>query len=190
VSAGHEEESPGGVPGQAGTQAGGSAEEHRQRARGQRARCAVLTVSDSRSPATDQGGPLIVGRLEKNGHTVVARGLVPDDAERIERALRGFLEDHSPDLVITTGGTGISSRDTTIEVVERLLDKELDGFGELFRMLSWSQVGSAAMLSRAVAGLAGETVVFALPGSPNAVQIALDRLILPELPHLLWERKR
>jgi molybdenum cofactor biosynthesis protein B len=121
---------------------------------------------------------------------VVARGLVPDDAERIERALRGFLEDHSPDLVITTGGTGISSRDTTIEVVERLLDKELDGFGELFRMLSWSQVGSAAMLSRAVAGLAGETVVFALPGSPNAVQIALDRLILPELPHLLWERKR
>lgn len=167
-----------------------SAEHHRREARAQRATCAVLTVSDSRSETTDGGGPLIVRRLEKKGHTVVARGLVPDDPERIERALHAFLDDHDPDLIITTGGTGISSRDTTIEVVERLLDKKLDGFGELFRMLSWSQVGSAAMLSRSVGGLVRETVVFALPGSPSAVQIALDRLILPELPHLLWERRR
>lgn len=121
---------------------------------------------------------------------MVARGLVPDDPERIDAALHAFLDDHRPDLIITTGGTGISSRDTTIEVVERLLDKRLDGFGELFRMLSWSQVGSAAMLSRSVAGLIGETVIFTLPGSPNAVQVALDRLIIPELPHLLWERRR
>ncbi len=165
-------------------------EEHRQQARGQRASCAVLTISDTRSETSDGGGPLIVRRLEKKGHRVVARGLVPDDPERIDLALRGFLADHEPDLIVTTGGTGISSRDTTIEVIERLLDKKLDGFGELFRMLSWSQVGSAAMLSRSIGGLAGETVIFALPGSPHAVQIALDRLILPELPHLLWERKR
>ena len=170
--------------------AGGSAEEHRERAASQRADCAVLTVSDSRTEASDGGGQLIVRRLEKRGHRVVARGLVRDDPERIDAALRAFLEEHRPDLIVTTGGTGIARRDTTIEVVERLLDKRLDGFGALSRMLSWTQVGSAAMLSRAVGGLAGETVVFALPGSPNAVQLALDRLILPELPHLLWERRR
>ena len=167
-----------------------SAEDHRQTAGQQQAKCAVLTVSDSRSESTDGGGPLIMRRLEKKGHIVVARGLVPDDPERVEATLHAFLENHHPDLIVTTGGTGISTRDNTIEVVDRLLDKRLDGFGELFRMLSWSQVGSAAMLSRAVGGLIGETVIFALPGSPNAVQIALDRLILPELSHLLWERKR
>lgn len=167
-----------------------SAERHRREASGQRAKCAVLTISDSRTEASDSAGPLIVRRLEKKGHTVLARGLVPDDPDRIGRALGAFLEDHQPDLIVTTGGTGISSRDTTVEVVERLLDKRIEGFGELFRMISWSQVGSAAMLSRAVAGLAGETVIFTLPGSPQAVQIALDRLILPELSHLLWERKR
>lgn len=150
----------------------------------------MLTISDSRTEASDSAGPLIVRRLEKKGHTVVARGLVPDDPERIESALDAFLVEHHPDLIVTTGGTGISSRDTTVEVVERLLDKRLEGFGELFRMISWSQVGSAAMLSRAIAGLTGETVLFALPGSPQAVQIALDKLILPELEHLLWERKR
>ena len=167
-----------------------TAEEHRRQAARQSARCAVLTVSDSRSESTDDSGRLIARRLEKKGHTIVARGLVPDDPARIGTALQAFLDDHRPDLIVSSGGTGISSRDTTIEVVERLLDKRLDGFGELFRMLSWTQVGPAAMLSRAVGGLVGETVIFALPGSPNAVQIALDRLILPELPHLLWERRR
>lgn len=167
-----------------------TAEAHRKEAGDQSAICAVLTISDTRTEKTDGAGPLITRRLEKKGHRVIARGMVPDDAERIASALDAFLSEHNPDLVITTGGTGISSRDTTIEVVERRLDKKLEGFGELFRMVSWSQVGPAAMLSRAVAGLAGETVIFALPGSPNAVQLALDRLILPELSHLLWERKR
>jgi len=164
--------------------------DHRDAAGEQHANCAVLTVSDSRTHRTDGGGPIIVRRLESKGHHVVARGLVPDDAERINNALRSWLEDHQPDLIITTGGTGISSRDTTIEVVERLLDKRLDGFGELFRVLSWRQIGPAAMLSRAVGGLAAETVLFALPGSPQAVRLAMDKLIMPELAHLLWERRR
>lgn len=164
--------------------------DHREAAGGQHANCAVLTVSDSRTHRTDGGGPIIVRRLQASGHRVVARGLVPDDADRIESALASWLEDHEPDLVITTGGTGISSRDTTIEVVERLLDKRLDGFGELFRVLSWQHVGPAAMLSRAVGGLVGETVLFALPGSPQAVRLAMDKLIMPELDHLLWERSR
>jgi molybdenum cofactor biosynthesis protein B len=164
--------------------------DHRDEAAGQRANYAVLTVSDSRTHRTDGGGPIIVRRLERAGHHLVTRGLVPDDPERVETVLRTWLSDPAPDLIITTGGTGISSRDNTIEVVDRLLDKRLDGFGELFRVLSWSEVGSAAMLSRAVGGLAGETLVFALPGSPNAVRLAMDKLIVPELSHLLWERSR
>lgn len=167
-----------------------SVEEHRRRAGDRRARCAVLTVSDSRTPASDHSGDLIVERLEAHRHTVAARGLVPDEPDEIAAALASFLDDPRLDLVITTGGTGISSRDTTIEVVERRLDKRLEGFGELFRMLSWDEVGAAAMLSRATAGLAGEILVFALPGSPAAVELALDRLVLPELAHLLWERRR
>jgi molybdenum cofactor biosynthesis protein B len=164
--------------------------DHREAAGRQQADCAVLTVSDSRTHVTDAGGPLIVRRLESIGHHVVARGIVPDEADRIDASIRSWLEDPGPDLVITTGGTGISSRDTTIEVVEALLDKRIDGFGELFRVLSYQHVGPAAMLSRAVGGLAGETLVFALPGSPKAVRLAMDKLILPELDHLLWERKR
>lgn len=167
-----------------------STEEHRRRAGERHARCAVLTVSDSRTAASDRSGDLIVERLEAHRHSVMARALVPDEAESISAALESYLEEHRLDLVITTGGTGISSRDTTIEVVERRLDKHLEGFGELFRMLSWDEVGAAAMLSRATAGLAGETLLFALPGSPAAVELALDRLILPELAHLLWERRR
>lgn len=167
-----------------------SVEEHRRRAAGRRARCAVITVSDSRTPSTDASGDRIVERLAAADHEVVRRALVPDEAERLAAELDDCLVEHPVDLVVTTGGTGISSRDTTIEVVERRLDKHLEGFGELFRMLSFDEIGAAAMLSRSVAGLAGETLVFALPGSAHAVELALDRLILPELSHLLWERKR
>jgi len=128
--------------------------------------------------------------LTQAGHAVDRYELVRDEAKEIAAQLGSWLDHDAFDLIITTGGTGISSRDTTIEVVERLLDKRLDGFGELFRMLSWKQIGAAAMLSRAVGGLAGETLLFTLPGSPNAVSLALKELILPELPHLLWERRR
>lgn len=190
-----------------------STRQHRQLAQGRTARCAVLTISDTRTKETDKGGRLIIESLEAAGHTIIDYDLVADEADQIDPRLRAWLtpppETPSPpkgdtaeqsscsqpgypalDVIITTGGTGIARRDTTIEVVERLLDKKLEGFGELFRMLSWREVGAAAMLSRSVAGLAGETLLFALPGSTNAVTLAMTQLITPELPHLIWERKR
>lgn len=166
------------------------AEEHRDRAAGLTASCAVLTVSDTRTVETDEGGRRVVHGLDGAGHRVVARAIVRDEPTAIEARLREWLGSGEAEVVITTGGTGVSLRDTTVEVVERLLDKRLDGFGELFRMLSYREIGAAAMLSRAVAGLAGRTAVFALPGSPAAVRLALDELVLPELPHLLRELRR
>jgi molybdenum cofactor biosynthesis protein B len=166
-----------------------STNEHREAAKGETARCAVLTVSDTRTPATDKGGQLIRDLLDEAGHAVDDYIIVKDEAALIERAITGWLSDQF-DVILTTGGTGISSRDTTIEVVERLLDKRLEGFGELFRMISWDDVGPAAMLSRATAGMFGETLLFAMPGSTNAVRTAMTKLIVPELPHLIWERRR
>lgn len=167
-----------------------SADRHHAAAAEKTATCAVLTVSDSRTVETDKGGDLVVELLEVAGHTVAARAIVRDEALEIGQALGDYVRDPRIQLVCATGGTGISQRDTTVEVVERYLDKRLDGFGELFRMLSWEEIGSAAMLSRAVAGLAGETFVFALPGSVAAVRLAMERLLIPELPHLIWERSR
>lgn len=169
---------------------GPSVERHRESAAGRVAGCAVLTVSDSRTPATDGGGSAIVELLEAAGHRIVARDIVRDEALEIGRRLGEWIRDDEIELVLTTGGTGVSSRDGTVEVVERYLDKKLEGFGELFRMLSFEQVGAAAMLSRATAGLAHGTLIFALPGSPAAVRLAMERLIVPELPHLLFERSR
>jgi len=168
-----------------------STAQHRASAQSQRARCALLTISDTRDKSNDASGQLILERMQAAGHEVAHYEIVMDDAPAIEAVLRIWLE-ATPglDVILTTGGTGIARRDTTIEVVRRLLDKPLDGFGELFRMLSWQEIGSAAMLSRAAAGLAGETLIFALPGSRHAVELALSRLIVPELPHLIWERKR
>ena len=169
-----------------------STAEHRERAADQSARCAVLTISDTRDKSTDKGGRIIIDALEAAGHTVVAYEIVRDDTPAIDARLRAWLDPAAmpPDVILTTGGTGIARRDTTIEVVDRLIEKKLEGFGELFRMLSWQEVTSAAMLSRATAGLAGETLIFAMPGSTNAVNLAMTRLIIPELPHLIWERKR
>ena len=165
-------------------------DEHRSRAADRRARCAVLTISDTRTRDDDRGGRIILDALSGAGHHVDARTIVPDEPAAIEQTLRSWLARGDLDVVCTTGGTGISRRDTTVEVVRRLLDKELEGFGELFRMLSWQEVAAAAMLSRCVGGLAGETLLFAMPGSTNAVKLAMDRLIIPELPHLVWERRR
>lgn len=167
-----------------------STAEHREKAQGQSARCAVLTVSDTRTRENDAGGRFIRDSLEAAGHAVVEQEIVRDDPPAIDAQLRAWLASPGLDLICTTGGTGIARRDTTIEVVERLIDKRLEGFGELFRMLSFDQVGPAAMLSRATAGLAGETLLFAMPGSPAAVELAMTRLIVPELSHLVWERRR
>lgn len=163
---------------------------HRAAAAGQSARFAVLTVSDTRTPETDTGGSAIAEALTGAGHRLVERALVRDEPAEIDARLRSWLAGVGLDVIVTTGGTGISSRDTTIEIVERLLTKPLPGFGELFRFLSYPEVGSAALLSRATGGLAGETLLFSLPGSLAAVRLALEKLLVPELPHLIWERRR
>jgi molybdenum cofactor biosynthesis protein B len=167
-----------------------SYQQHKDRARQITARCAVFTLSDSRTAADDLSGTKIAQLLEADGHTVADRQLIPDDPQRLRALLDGALARPDVDAIITNGGSGISKRDQTIPVIEQLLDTRLAGFGELFRMLSWDQIGSGAMLSRACGGVARGKLLFALPGSPNAVELAMTRLILPELRHLLHELRR
>ena len=158
-------------------------------------RCFVLTVSDTRTAETDVGGRTIREAIEAAGHRVVGVQIVPDDPEAIRevvsRASASSEEqterESSCDVLLITGGTGISARDRTPEAVQPLLDFELPGFGELFRLLSYREIGSAAMLSRALAGVRSSCVVFAIPGSVAAVKLALDALIIPELGHLKSE---
>lgn len=165
------------------------AQEHRDRAP-RIARCALITVSDTRTLETDTGGQTAADRLLAAGHEVLVREIIPDEPDRMRALLSAFQARSDVDAVLLTGGTGITSRDQTYETVTRLLTKPLPGYGELFRMLSFEEVGPAAMLSRAVGGLYRDTLVFTMPGSPAAVRLALDRLILPELGHLLGEARR
>lgn len=150
-------------------------------------RCAVLTVSDTRTPETDRSGSLTRNFLERQNHQVIDYRIVRDEPVEIAQALRSWTGEGSVQAIITNGGTGIGRRDTTYDVVVSLLDKRLDGFGELFRMLSYAEIGAAAMMSRAVAGVLAGRVVFVLPGSSNAVALAMERLILPELGHVVHE---
>lgn len=150
-------------------------------------RCFVLTISDTRTLASDTSGDAISSALEAAGHVVAGRRIVPDDPDDVQRAVRGAAD---VDAVITTGGTGIAARDGTYEALSALFDKTIDGFGELFRFLSYEQVGSAAMMSRAVAGTMGRTAVFALPGAEHAVRLAMEKLILPEIGHVVRELRR
>jgi len=148
---------------------------------------AVLTVSDTRTTGTDTSGRLILDGLAANGHTVIDYRIAPDDPVEIQSIILGWAADDRIAAILTNGGTGIAQRDTTYDVVAGLLDKRLDGFGELFRMLSFPEIGAAAMLSRAVAGVHQGTLIMTMPGSRNAVGLALERLILPELAHLVYE---
>jgi len=166
-----------------------SVERHRD-ASPEKVRVAVLTISDTRTPETDTGGDVIVEALEGAGHEISHREIVRDDAPKIGEVLEGLLSNADVDAVITTGGTGISARDTTYEVVSRLIDKRLDGFGELFRMLSYEEIGAAAMLSRATAGAAGKKFLACLPGSRNAVRLAMEKLLAPEMPHVVFELRK
>jgi len=152
--------------------------------------CFVLTVSDTRTEATDTGGAAIVELLTRAGHTVVGKAIVRDEPEQVRTLVSSRIADGRTQVIITTGGTGITSRDSTYEAVAGLLDKTLDGFGELFRMLSYDAIGPAAMMSRATAGLAGRAIVIALPGSEAAVRLAMEKLILPELGHLVQQATR
>jgi molybdenum cofactor biosynthesis protein B len=148
---------------------------------------AVVTVSDTRTPETDSGGDSVAELLAGAGHPVVSREIVPDAAEQIAAATRACLARDDVRAVILTGGTGVAPRDVTPEAVEPLLERVVPGFGELFRTLSYEDIGSAALLSRALAGLVGGKLVFVLPGSRGAVKLAMERLILPEIGHLAAE---
>ena len=153
-------------------------------------RVAVLTISDTRKPETDTGGDVVEESMRGAGHEVVAREIVRDEAASIRTTLVDLLARADVDAVVTTGGTGISARDTTYEVVDRMIEKKLDGFGELFRMLSYEEIGAAAVLSRAVAGAVGTKLVASLPGSRNAVGLAMEKLLVPEIAHIVFELRK
>jgi molybdenum cofactor biosynthesis protein B len=153
-------------------------------------RCAVVTVSDTRTLETDRGGRLIVDLLAGAGHAVAEREIVPDEPARIAELLKRCADSDSVDAVLITGGTGIAARDQTFETVSGLLTKTLPGYGELFRMLSYDDIGPASMLSRAIGGVMGRVLVLTMPGSPAAVELAMQKLILPELGHLVYEMRK
>jgi len=151
-------------------------------------RCAILTVSDTRTEATDTSGKFIMAALEERGLPLTGYRIVTDDASIIRTAVDSFLD--AAEVVLIHGGTGISRRDTTFEAIQSMLEKTLPGFGEIFRTLSFQEIGPAAMLSRATAGVVRGRLVFSMPGSTGAVRLALEQLILPEIQHLVWELVR
>ena len=151
-------------------------------------RCFVLTISDTRTPASDSSGNAIAEALRAAGHEVIGRQFVRDEPDDVRQAVSSHV--HHAQVIVTTGGTGITSRDSTYEAIASLFDKTIDGFGELFRSLSYEEIGSAAMMSRAGAGTIGRTAVFALPGSEAAVRLALEKLILQEIGHVVRELQR
>jgi molybdopterin adenylyltransferase len=167
----------------------GTPDHHAQAASQGQVPLAIVTVSDTRTPETDTSGKLIRQLVEDAGHLVVGYRIVRDEPEEVRAALEEFTDGRAR-LLIFNGGTGISRRDRTYDVISKALEKTLPGFGELFRFLSFQEVGAAAMLSRATAGVYRDTVVFSTPGSPNAVQVAVEKLILPEIQHLAWELVR
>ncbi|MDX1741122.1 MAG: molybdenum cofactor biosynthesis protein B [Rhodothermales bacterium] len=160
-------------------------EVHREQAKNTPVRCAILTVSDTRTETTDVSGAFIREALSDRGLSFAGYRIVPDEPTAIRDAIEALLED--AEAVLITGGTGISRRDTTFEVVDSLLDRRLPGFGEIFRMLSFQEIGPAAMLSRASAGVVKGRLVFSMPGSTAAVRLAMEELILPDIQHLVWE---
>jgi molybdenum cofactor biosynthesis protein B len=153
-------------------------------------RFAVVTASDSRTETEDQSGTAIVDLASDAGHQLVTRRIVKDDSASIRRAVVEAIEERQADLVILNGGTGFSPRDVSPDAVLPVFDRVVEGFGEAFRALSYRQIGAAAMLSRATAGIVARSVVFVIPGSPKAVELAMSALILPEAPHLIGQLRR
>lgn len=151
---------------------------------------AILTASDSRTEDDDDSGRIVAELVAEAGFRLVDRRIVKDERSAIRRAVEAVVGGAGADVVIINGGTGFSPRDVTVEALAPLFEREIEGFGQLFRALSYEQVGAAAMLSRATAGVIGHSVVFALPGSPRAVELALRKLILPEVRHLLGQIRR
>ncbi|MGA3068306.1 MAG: MogA/MoaB family molybdenum cofactor biosynthesis protein [Tepidisphaeraceae bacterium] len=164
--------------------------EHCGEAKDIKARCAVVTLSDTRTPGTDTSGRKICDLLKGAGHTIGDYQVIPDEPRGLQLTLETLVGRRDLDLIVSNGGTGVSRRDRTIPVVQMMLEIELPGFGELFRMLSWQEIGSGALLSRATGGVAGGKLLFALPGSTAAVELAVTRLILPEIGHLLHQLRK
>ena len=152
--------------------------------------CWILTVSDTKTPETDTSGQLIRKLLVDAGHQVVGSAIARDEPKDVQRMIREACANDEVRAVLVTGGTGITSRDSTYEAIEELLDKRLPGFGELFRMLSFEEIGAAAMMSRAQLGVHARRIVVSMPGSPNACRLALEKLVIPELSHLIREVSR
>jgi len=159
--------------------------DHQELSRNTPVRCAVITVSDTRTEETDKSGTLMKSLLEEKGFELVHYQIIPDEPDQIGGILDSVTE--TAEAILFNGGTGISKRDTTFEAVSSRLEKTLPGFGEIFRMLSYEEIGAASMLSRATAGLYKNTLIFSTPGSTNAVKLAMEKLILPQLKHLAWE---
>jgi len=164
-------------------------DDHRQKAP-KCVRLAIITVSDTRTEKDDSSGMAIAEIMVGAGHEVVRKIMTKDDAGEIQKALRELIEDESVQAVILNGGTGIARRDVTMEAIQHFQEKTMPGFGELFRMLSYQEIGSAAMISRAAAFVSERKVVFCLPGSEKAVRLACSKLVAPELGHLVWEAQR
>ena len=166
------------------------AEDHREKAGKGPVTLAIVTVSDTRTPETDQNRYYIEGRMSELGHQVAAYRLIKDEPDQVGAVIEELAALPEVQLILFNGGTGISPRDTTYDVVSRYLEKTMPGFGELFRLLSFQEVGVAAMFSRATAGVYHGKLIFSMPGSPNAVQVAVEKLIIPEINHLAWEIAR
>lgn len=166
-----------------------SVKEHKNKK--QAVNCMVITISDTRSEATDKSGNLIVSFLEQAGHHVKEKEIVKDDIPAIQAMIQRGCADAEVEVILTNGGTGIANRDVTIESINEMLEKHMPGFGEIFRMLSYQEdIGSAAILSRATAGVRKQTAIFSMPGSSGAVKLAMNKLIIPELSHIVNEIKK
>jgi len=151
---------------------------------------ALIVTSDTRTEKEDETGRIAVGLIEGDGHRVVSHTIVPNNEEKIRAEVERMLLDDAVEVIVTSGGTGIGSKDRTVAAIAPLLEKEMPGFGELFRSLSYDEVGGAAIMSRATAGVANGKLIFSLPGSRNAVKVALSKIILPNVGHMQWEINR
>lgn len=169
-----------------------STQEHQAKARKQypHVECAIITVSDTRNEANDTSGQAIRDLLNRDSHPVTYYMILKDEPRLIVGAIEDLITKPDVGCILLNGGTGIGKRDSTVDAVVGLFDKTLVGFGELFRMISYGEIGSAAMMSRAVAGVYKNKIIFSLPGSTHAVKLAMEKLILPELAHLVWELKK
>jgi molybdenum cofactor biosynthesis protein B len=167
-----------------------SYQQHRDSAADTQVRCAVVTLSDTRTPETDTSGVELSQHVKLAGHALIDYRILKDDPAQLTQHLKVLLAREDVDVILTNGGTGISRRDQTIDAIQALIEKPLPGFGELFRLLSYKEIGSGAMLSRATAGITNGKAIFAMPGSTAAVELAMTRLIVPELRHLVHQLRK